>query len=103
MFTDQGYGLFQSVLSDTVGMAQDDSLGAFHLIVEEFTEVLHEDSGLLRVNNSHQTVNLHIVQMQVFHSFHDIGQLTHTGGFDQDAFRSKVIDDLLDRLTEITY
>ena len=103
MLAQHFHGLVQLGLGNGIGTGQDNGSGGFHLVVIELTEVLHVDLHLAGIYHSHGVAQSHIVGGDLLHSTNDIGQLAHTGGFDDDAVRMVLVNNLGQSLTEVTH
>ena len=99
----QGYALCQLRLAHTGGMAEDNRTCVLHLIVEEFTEVLHVHLALLRIHHSGKAVQLNFVGMNILHGTDYIAQLAHAGGLDQDTLGRIIVNHLLQSAAEIAH
>ena len=97
------HSLIQLGLRNGIGTGQDDGGCGLHLVVVEFTEVLHIDLHLAGIHHSNGIAQGHIVGGNLFHSTDDIGQLAYTGRFDDNPVGMVLIYDLGQSLAEITH
>ena len=74
-----------------------------HLVIKEFAEVLHINLCFLGIDNGSKAVQLHMIQVKIFHRINNIGQFPYSGRLNQDPFRFKLIDNLLQCTAEISY
>ena len=86
-----------------LGPAQDDGVGALHLVVEELAEVLHVHLRLLGVHHGGEGVELDIVGVDALHRADDVGELAHARGLDEDPVRRVLGEDLLQRPAEVAH
>ena len=71
---------------------QNDRARALDLIDEEFAEVLHIELALGRIDNRYSAVKFHIRTFcRILNRLHYIGELTDTGGLDQNPVGSVLI------------
>ena len=103
MLPEQCHSSIQLSLRNGIGTGQDDGTGGFHLIVIELTEVLHVDLDLTGIYHSHGVAQLNAVARDLLNSSHHIGQLTDTGGLDDDPVGVILLDDLGQRLAEVAH
>ena len=103
VFSQQGDGSIQLGLRDRIGTGQNDGRGRFHLVVVEFTEVLHINLHLASVCHRHGVAQRHILAHNLVDSADDIRQLAHTGGFDDHPVGMVLRNHLLQRLAEIAH
>ena len=103
VLTKQRYGLVQLILHNIPGAGKDDGRGSLDLIIVELTKVLHIHLDLAGIHNSNLVANSYIVTGNLFHRSHNIGQLAHAGGLDDNTVRMVLCDDLLQRLAEIAH
>ena len=100
---DQRNGCIQLVLRNGIGTGEDDGGGGLDLVVIELTEVLHVDLDLARIRNGNGIAQRDILIGDLLHGGNDVGQLAHTGGFDHNAIRGILRNDLRQRLAEIAH
>ena len=74
-------------LGETLSVAEDYSICAFYLIIEEFAEVLHIHLAFLCINYCSCRVESDIVKLKVVYSLDNVGKLAHARGLDDDSFR----------------
>ena len=80
-----------------------DGAGIFNLIQEEFAEIPDIHSRLCGIHDGNRTVQLHIgAGRGIVHRPHDIGQLSHAGGLDQDPLRVVLLHHFLERSAKIS-
>ena len=103
MLTQQSHSGIQLGLRDGVRPGQDDGLCRFDLIIVKLAEVLHIDLHLACISNCHGAAQNHIVTDDLLHSLHNIGQLAHAGGFNNDPVGMIPLNDLHQCLTEIAH
>ena len=101
VFPQQRNGSIQLGLRNGIRAGQNDSFGSFHLIVVEFTEILHVDLHLAGIHNRHRVAQLNILSRHLFNGSHHIGQLSHAGGLDHDPVGMILLDHLGQSLAEI--
>ena len=87
-----------------VRTAHDDRAGAFHLIVEEFTEITHVHFALLRIHHRRVAVQHHLrdVCLDILHRHNNIRELADAGGLDQNPLRMIRLDHFTKGCAEIT-
>ena len=89
---DHSNNLIQLLLGELLGSAQHDTLGALDLIVVEFAEVFHKHFALHGICHSSVSGKLDICLICHFqHSLHDVRQLAHAGGLDDDPVRGELL------------
>ena len=93
----------QFLLGKSVHMTQNDRARVLHLIVEELTEVLHIHLAFLRIHNSRETVQLNLIIMQILHGNNHVAEFSNARRLDQYPIRGKLLDDLIQRPSEIAY
>ena len=103
VFPQHFHGGIQLLLGNGVGTGEDDGGSSLHLIVVELTEVLHIDLYLTGIHNCHGIAQSHILIGNLIDSANNIGQLAHAGGLNEDPLRIILVDNLLQRLAEITH
>ena len=103
VLTDQLHGRLQLGFGDVLRAAQHDAARRFDLVVVELTEVLHIELDLRRVGHSHGSAENSLMLRGLFHRHHDVGELAHAGGLDQNAVGVIVVDDLLQRGAEVAH
>ena len=89
------YTLVNLLVRDALRMAEYDASGIFHLIVEEFTEILHMHLALFRIYNGSKSVEHRALCICSLNRLDNVGKLTYTGGLDKYSVGRKFIDDLL--------
>ena len=90
-------------LRHRIGAGQNDGRCGFNLIVVELAEVLHIDFHLTAVHNSHSIAQSDLISHNLLHSTNDIGQFAHTGGFNDNAVRIVLLNNLSQSLAEIAH
>ena len=88
-----------------LGAGKDQRRSAFHLVLEEFTEVLQIDLRFLHVNDG-DAFGHGKVRNDVSHAFDggdDVGQLAHARRLDDDPFGSIGLDHLMQGFGEIAH
>ena len=103
MLPQQRHGSIQLGLGDGIGTGQNDRSCGFNLIVVELAKVLHIHLDLACIRHSNGKAQHHIGRGDLLHGRHDVGQLTHAGGLDDDPVGVEFLDNLLQGLAEITY
>ena len=103
MLSQHGNSRIQLLLRNAVGAGENNGLRRFDLVVIKFAEVLHVDLDLARIHNRNRGAKDHIFIGDLFHGGDHIGQLAHTGGFNDDPVGIILLDDLGERLSEITH
>ena len=100
----QRHALFDALRRGGLGAAEDDGFGAFDLVDEEFAEVVGIHAALAHVGHGGAARQLHLVGPgDIVHHAADIRQLAHAGGLDEDAVGMVGIDQLTQRLGEVTH
>ena len=103
VLADQCHSGIQLSLGNGIGTGQDDGRSSLDLVVVELTEVLHIHLDLAGIGNRHSMTQHHILGDHLFHRSHNIAELAHTGGLDDDAVGVIFLDHLLQGLAEIAY
>ena len=103
MFTEKFHSLRQLGLIHACSVAQNNGACMFHLIVEEFTKVLHVNLCFLGIYYGGKSVQLNLIQLQIFYSSNNIGQLAYAGWFNQNSFRLELFDNLFQCLAKIPH
>ena len=101
MFAKLLHSLVQLSLRNGIGTGQNDGIGRFHLVVVELAKILHIDLYLTGIHNRNGITQFHALHL--LDSSDHIGQLAHTGGFNDNTVGSVLMDDLLQSLTEVTH
>ena len=98
------YSFFQFFLCHALGSAQHDGSGMLHLVIEEFTEVLHVHLTLLAVYHHQRVVdmNLHMTGY-ILYSLHDVRKLADTRRLDQDSIRCIGVNHFLQGCSEVSH
>ena len=92
----QGLGVVRAV-----GAAEDDQVGAGHLVVEEFAEVAGVHLALARVH--HRDLRADLRAFHALHGVRHVRQLADARGLDQDPVGRVVAHDLRQRLGEVAH
>ena len=103
MLTQQLHSAIQLCLRNGIGAGQNDGGGCFDLIVVELTKVLHINLDLAGIGNCNTVAKAHILTGDLFHRCHHIGQLAHTGGFDDDPIRMVLGNNLIQSLSKVAH
>ena len=103
VLTQQLHRRVQFCLRNGIGPGQNNGGGRFDLIVIEFTEVLHIDLDLAGIGNGYPIPQAYLFAGDLFHRCHHIGQLAHTGGFDDDPVRVVFGDHFIQSLSKIAH
>ena len=96
-----GDGLVETLLRALCGAREQDSACVRDLILEELAEVLEVHLGLERVNDGDEAVELN-VKVRVLNRCDNVGELADAGRLDEDAVGVVLVDDVVQRLAEIT-
>ena len=100
MFPEHSDGLIQLILRNGISSGEDNGSRCLDLVVVELTEVLHINLDLTGIGNCHSIAQLYTLYF--FYRADDIGQLAHTGGFNDHTVRMILRDHLLQSLTKVT-
>ena len=101
VLSDKIAGSGKLFLGETLSVAEDYSICAFYLIIEEFTEILHIHLAFLCIYDSGCGIESDIVKLKVVNSLDNVGKLAHAGGLDKDSLGGVSIDDLAKSLSEV--
>ena len=93
----------QLLLVHSVGTGKNDGSCSLDLIIIELTKVLHIDLYLVGIHHRYGAIQLHLIIGHFFNRCHNIGQFTHTGGFDHDAIRRIIGNYLCQSSSEIAH
>ena len=96
-----GDGLVETLLRALCGAREQDSACVRDLVLEELAEVLEVHLGLERVNDGDEAVELN-VKVRVLNRCDNVGELADAGRLDEDAVGVILVDDVVQRLAEIT-
>ena len=101
---DQCHTLLELLRTHLIGSAQDNGSGKLDLIDEKLAEILDIHLCLGCIDNRYRTVNLYSqLSCHILHCLQHIGELTDTGGLDQNSLRGVGLNDFLQRGSEVTY
>ncbi len=101
---EQGHRSLQLLLRHILGAAEDYGVGALHLVVVKFTEVLHIHFALARIGNGHKAVKLHWrVRGHALDRLYNVGKLAHAGRLYYDSVRMEFFQHLPERRPEIPH
>ena len=101
---DQLNGFLNFLLICHIGAAQNNSTRISNLIREKFSEISQVHFAFFHIRHCGITVELDLTFIfHVLHSLDHIGQLSYTGGFNNDAVRMVFLHHLHQRCTKITY
>ena len=101
---EQLHGPGDLVLGGHLGAAEDDGLGGFDLIDEEFAEIAGVHPALAHVGHGGAAGELDLMGFgHVVHHAADVAELAHAGGLDQYAIGVVFVDQLAQRLGEIAH
>ena len=103
LFPEHFHCLIQFLLGNGVCTGQNDGGSSFHLVVIELTKVLGVHLHLACVHNGYGIAQGHFFVCDLIHCSDHIGQLAHTGGFDDDPLRSIIRNHLVQRFAEIAH
>ena len=103
VFPQHCHSSIQLGLRYRIGTGEDNGGSSFDLVVVELTEVLHIDLHLAAVNNCNCVAQRNIIGGDLLHSADNIGQFADTGGFNNDAVRIVLLNDLGQCLAEVTH
>ena len=99
---EHGSGGKELLLRNVPGAAQNDNVGVFDLIVEEFTEVADIHFALVGVHHCYLGANIGLAG-HCRHRRRHVGQLAHAGGLDNNAVGGVVLNDLFKGGLEIAH
>ena len=85
------------------GTAEDDGGSVFDLVVIKLPKVLHVNLALGGVGHSDEGVQGNVMVVQPLHRTDDVRQLAHARGFNDDAVRVVLEQNLLQRLPKVTH
>jgi hypothetical protein len=103
VLTKKRHCVIQLLLGDGIGTGQNDGSSGFHLVIIELAKVLHVDLHLICIHNCHSATQNHVFTGNLLNSTDDIGQFANTGGFNDNAVRMVVMDDLGQGLAKIAH
>ena len=95
------YGRRQFVLRSDVGMAENYARGAFNLVVEKFTEVLHVHLALVGVDYRRHGIYLRVGEVCALDGFRYVRKFAHARGFNEYPVGMILLVYLLQRLGKI--
>ena len=100
-----GHSRIELALLHFLCAGEQNGAGVFHLIIEEFTEILHINLALYGVYYGDKAVQLQFDTriLYTLHGGNHIGQLAHAGRLDDDAVGGVGIQHFLQCGTEITH
>ena len=90
-------------LGNGVGTGQNDSVGSFHLIIVELTEILHIHLHLAAVHYGHSESQLYFRIGYLLHGSHHVTELANAGRLDYNALRIILSDNLFQSFTKVTH
>ena len=85
----------------SVGVGQDDATGVLHLVVEEFTEVLHVHLALACVHHGGEAAKDGAFGGGTLYGADHVGELAHARGLDEDTVGRVLGQHLRQSLTEV--
>ena len=97
------HSLVQLFLGNGVGAGENDGGGGLYLVVVELTEILHIHLHLTGIHNGHRVTQLNLMPGNLLHRADHIGQLAHTGRFNDHPVGPILGDHLLQSLAEVTH
>ena len=97
------HGLGNLLLIYALRMGEHDTARVFDLIVEELAEVFHIHLALFHVGNRGESVEDHLLGIEVLHRSDNVGQLADTGGLDEDAVGVVLVEHLVECLAEVAH
>ena len=101
---DHRNNLIQFLIRYLLRSAQDNGPGTLDLIVIELTEILHEHFAFHGICNCRVGGKLHVTLLcNLQHCLHNIRQLAHTGGLNDNTVRSKLLQYILQCRPEIPH
>ena len=103
VFPNQGNRCIQLLLGHGISPGENDGGSGLDLIVVELTEILGVDLHLTGISHSNGVTKGHFIIRNLLNSRNNVGQLTNAGGFDDDPLGIILVDDLSQRLAEITH
>ena len=86
-----------------VGVGQNDTARVLHLIVEEFTEVLHVHLALARIHHGGEAIQHCPFGGGALHGADNVGELAHARGLNEDAVGCVLGQHLRQGLAEIAH
>ena len=101
--TEQFHALMKLFILDVVRAGEHDAVGVFHLIIEEFAEILHIHLTLVCIYDGGIAVEHQIVGVDILNCLDDVGELAYAGGLDEDAVRRVFRQDFFQRFAEVAY
>ena len=103
MLAQQLHSGIQLRLRNGIGAGQDDGGGCFDLIVVELAKVFHIHFDLTGIGHCHTVAKSHILTGDLFHCSHHIGQLAHTGGFNDHPIGMVLGNNLIQSLSKVAH
>ena len=103
MLAQQLHSGIQLCLRNGIGAGQNDGGGCFDLIVVELAKVFHIHFDLTGIGHGHTVAKAHILSGDLFHCSHHIGQLAHTGGFNDHPIGMVLGNDLVQSLSKVAH
>ena len=92
----------QLLLAHIICTAEDQGAGKLDLIVIELAEILHIHFALVRIGYRCKSVQLCALRLGILYGADHIAQLSHAGGFDQNAVRVELVQHLMQSLPKVT-
>ena len=99
----QSHGGQEFFLLHPAGTAEDDGGSVFDLVVIKLPKVLHVNLALGGVGHSDEGVQGNVMVVQPLHRTDDVRQLAYARGFNDDAVRVVLEQNLLQRLPKVTH
>ena len=93
----------QLCLRNGIRTGQDNGRSSFHLVVVEFTEVLHIDLYLTGIHNCHSITQGNRIAGNLVYGTNNVRQLAYTRGLNDDPVGSILLNNLSQRLAEVTH
>ena len=103
MLPQQCHGGIQLGLRNGIGAGQDNGGSGLDLVVVELTKVFGVELDLASIGYGNSVTKCYIGTGHLFHGANDVGQLTNTGGFNNDPVGIILGDDLLKSLAKVAH
>ena len=84
-------------------MAQDDSAGAFYLIIKKLSEIFHIHFAFFDVNHSGVAIQYEAIRVGGLNRAYYVGELANAGRLYENAFRRIFFYNLFKRFAEVAY
>ena len=103
MLPEQGHSGVQLSRRNSIGAGENNGGSGFHLVVIEFSKVLHVDLDLARIHNRNGIAQLYIFIGHFLHSGNHIGKLANAGRLNDNTVRVVLRNHLVKCLAEIAH